>query len=200
MLGKVDWIAAAQQVLVAESINAVQVTRLSSDLGVTRGSFYWHFKDRGNLLSELIEEWQHLNSGVMKEALGGVNDLDDGILALFKVWVSTEPFNAQLDQAMRDWARQSEAVKEIVDQEDQSRIATIQAFFADQSYEETEAFIRARIIYFTQISYYALGVNEPMAKRLSYLKEYYRCFTGKDLDPQKASAYSALYEQMEKVA
>ena len=200
LLGKKDWLNAALKVLLSEGIHAVQITRLANDLSMTRGSFYWHFEDRGDLLTELIQEWRHLNSDVMKEALKGVSSLEEGILALFTVWVSAEPFNARLDQAMREWASLSEAVKNAVEVEDQSRIETIKDFFIDQGYEPTDAFIRARVIYFTQVSYYALGVNEPMAQRLSYLKVYYRCFTGKELDAEKAEAYCKAFLEKELVA
>ena len=199
-LGKEDWIAAALHALLSEGINAVQITRLATDLKMTRGSFYWHFADRGDLLGALIEKWRHLNSDVMAAALRDVTELDEGILALFSVWVAAEPFNARLDQAMRDWARRSDAVKEAVEAEDQSRIETIRDFFVAQGYEATDAFIRARVIYFTQVSYYSLGVNEPMEQRMSYLKVYYRCFTGKDLNAEKAEAYCNAYLEKELVA
>jgi AcrR family transcriptional regulator len=200
VLSKEDWVNAALVVLVSEGVSAVEITRLASDLTMTRGSFYWHFKDRGDLLACLIDEWQHLNSDVMGKALEGSSSLEEGILALFSVWVAAEPFNAQLDQAMRDWARHSEAVKEAVEEEDDKRLATIKAFFERQGFEATEAFIRARVLYFTQVAYYALGVEEPMAQRLSYLKEYYRSFTGREINPETAEAYCQSISQKEKVA
>lgn len=200
ILGKDDWIAAALTMLVKEGIAAVEITRLANELSVSRGSFYWHFKDRGDLLAALIDEWRQLNSDSVRETLSNAANLEDGILGLFSVWVSMEPFNAKLDQAMRDWARLSDAVKRAVEQEDESRIGAIQSFFEKQGYADTEAFIRARIIYFTQVSYYSLGVNEPMAQRLSYLKEYYRCFTGREINDQTAEAYCEIYSNKELVA
>ena len=52
-----------------------------------------------------------------------------------------------------------------------------------------EAFIRARVIYFTQLSYYALGVTEPVETRLDYLPAYIRCFIGKDIDAESAAQF-----------
>jgi len=188
-LAKSDWLRAGLQVLTDEGIEAVQITRLARKLEVTRGSFYWHFGDRGDLLSTMIEDWRHLNSGVMAEALSGAKSLTDGILALFTLWIDSEPFNPRLDQAVRNWARRSETIKQTVDTEDAQRIEAISAFFQKFGYRQTEAFVRARVIYFTQIGYYALGVDEPLTQRLDLLETYSRCFTGVDIDKAAAEAF-----------
>ena len=186
---RADWLDRALAVLVEEGVEAVQVTRLARALEVTRGSFYWHFRDRADLLEALIEEWRHRNSGVMIEALANAASLADGILSLFSVWVDHQLFDPRLDQAMRDWARRSEEVRAVVTAEDDNRIAAIAAFFQRFGYDDPEAFIRARVLYFTQVSYYALGVKEPMTRRMSYLAAYYRCFTGAEIDEAAAEGF-----------
>ena len=65
----------------------------------------------------------------------------------------------------------------------------IAELFTRSGYAQPEAFIRARIIYFTQVGYYALDVQETMDERFDYLKAYYRSFTGEELDPAAAEAY-----------
>ena len=52
-----------------------------------------------------------------------------------------------------------------------------------------EAFIRARVIYFAQIGFYALDVKESLSTRLSYTEAYYECFTGKTLSPVLADSF-----------
>jgi AcrR family transcriptional regulator len=188
-LAKPDWLAAGLQVLVDEGIEAVQITRLARELGVTRGSFYWHFGDRGDLLTAMIAEWRHLNSGIMKAALAGAPSLTDGILALFSVWTDSEPFSPRLDRAMRDWANRSDSVKQTVAAEDDSRVDAIAAFFCKFGFEVAEAFARARVIYFTQVTYYALDIEEALTDRMEALEIYFRCFTGLEIDPDAADAF-----------
>ena len=48
------WIEAATEVLVDQGIDRVRVDVLATQLAVTRGSFYWHFRDREDLLLSLI--------------------------------------------------------------------------------------------------------------------------------------------------
>ena len=127
----------------------------------------------------------------MLTALSESSGLQQGILDLFAVWVDHTRFDPKLDQAVRDWARRSEAVRESVAQEDGNRVAAIADFYRRNGFAETEAFIRARVIYFTQVSYYALGIQEPMTDRMSYLEAYYRCFTGQEIDEDAAAAFGA---------
>ncbi len=188
-LAKADWLAAGLRVLADEGIESVQIARLARDLNVTRGSFYWHFSDHNDLLDAIVGEWRRRNSGVMLEALEGSTSLTHGILSLFQVWVDKAPFDPCLDHAMRDWARRSPEIRETVEAEDDSRVEAIARFFRANGYEKTEAFIRARVIYFTQVSYDSMGIEEPMTKRMSYLNAYFRCFTGMEIDEDTARAY-----------
>ena len=188
-LGPDDWIEAALAVLVKEGIEAVQITSLARCLDVTRGSFYWHFNSREDLLEALLREWRARNSDVMLEALSSASNLTDGILELFAVWVDHSRFDPRLDQAIRDWARRTDEVRKLVALEDDKRVTSIAQFFTTHGYGDPEAFIRARILYFTQLSYYALNVEEPLTKRMSYLSAYFRCFTGQDIDPVAKAAF-----------
>ena len=51
-LRREDWLEDAVSVLVKHGIESVQITYLARRLGMTRGSFYWHFDNRGALLNE----------------------------------------------------------------------------------------------------------------------------------------------------
>jgi len=190
-LSREDWISAALRALVESGVDAVQITVLARTLGVTRGSFYWHFDSRDALLDALIAHWKSLNTNVMVETVAGADSLDDGILALFSVWVDHNRFDPHIDQAIRDWSRRDEELRIVVQKEDAARVEAIAAFFARFDYPMPEAFIRARVIYFTQLSYYALGIaeEETMEHRLSYLDAYFRCFTGLDLQPGTAERF-----------
>jgi len=57
-LGRKDWLRAARLALLRGGVEAVRVEKLARDLGVTKGSFYWHFKDRDELLELLLREWE----------------------------------------------------------------------------------------------------------------------------------------------
>lgn len=188
---RADWLNAAADLLKSRGIDAVQITALARALGITRGSFYWHFDNREALLAALLDEWRARNTGVMLDALAGARGLDDGLLALFAVWVDHTRFDPALDQAVRDWARHAPAIAADLRAEDDARIAAIADFLAHHGFDTPEAFIRARVIYLTQVSYHALGISETVSERLSYLDPYFQCFIGRSPDPDATDAYFA---------
>ena len=57
-LDSAAWIEAAFDALAAGGIDAVRVDPLAKQLGVTRGSFYWHFADRAALHTAMLKEWR----------------------------------------------------------------------------------------------------------------------------------------------
>ena len=186
-----DWIRTGLDLLVSEGAEAVRITRLAAALQVTRGSFYWHFKDRADLLQALIAHWERTNTSAILEALGGARDLADGILALFEVWVDSAQFDPRLDSALRDWGRHAPMVHRAVETADRRRVAALAQLFARDGYEPDDAVVRARSIYFGQVGYYALDLKETLAERCRYLEAYFLFFTGRSLDPAAASAFRA---------
>lgn len=192
-----NWIEVALQKLVNEGIEAVQITALARALKVTRGSFYWHFDSRDDLLVALVAEWRARNTDVMVEAIADAPSLDQGILELFAVWVDHTRFDPYLDSAIRVWAKHDAALSETLKTEDVARIDCIAAFFERHGYEQKEAFIRARVIYLTQISFYELGIDQDadVLHRLSYLEAYFRAFTGRDINPEICATYRARVQQ-----
>jgi len=58
-LQREDWLRAARLALLRGGIGAVRVEKLARSLHVTKGSFYWHFRDRDDLLESLLREWEN---------------------------------------------------------------------------------------------------------------------------------------------
>ena len=61
-LGRQDWVKAARSALVSGGIDRVKVAVLARTLGITRGSFYWHFTSRNDLLKALLQDWHTHNT------------------------------------------------------------------------------------------------------------------------------------------
>jgi AcrR family transcriptional regulator len=190
-LGRADWLAAAQELLVSRGVDAVRITRMAEQLGVTRGSFYWHFKNRDELLDGLLGLWEAKNTRAVIEAAEDALDLTTGILGLFDVWIDVRRFDPRLDSALRDWARKSAKVRQAVEAADAARVSAVAALFARNGYGADEAVVRARIIYFSQVGYYALDLQETLLQRFKYLEAYFEGFTGRSLGPKIARAYRA---------
>lgn len=195
-LGKADWIGAALNCLVREGVEAIQITRLAKSLDVTRGSFYWHFSDRQNLLDCVLDEWRAANLPVIEEELAKAGSLSEGVLAFFAIWEINPQFSAQLDHAVRDWARLDDAVLKVVRGEDAQRIGTIAELFQRFGFAEDEAEVRARVLYFAQVGYHAMDFGDSIKQRLARLEHYYLSFTGQNLDCKEAERFRQLMGEL----
>ncbi len=180
-LSRFDWLQAALELFVREGIDAVRITRLADELDVSRGSFYWHFRHREDLITALVEFWQSKNSPGITRSFEAADSLTKGILNFFETCINLELFDPRLDLAIREWARRSDDIRQLLDYEDNLRIEAICHFFLTMDYPMPDALIRARVLYFSQIGFYALGVNESLSTRLSFTESYFECYTGQQL-------------------
>ncbi len=193
-LGREDWIAAALHTLVEEGVDSVKVFRLADRLGVTRGSFYWHFKSRDELLGTLLEAWEAKNTqAILRRAHAPHPDLTSAVLDIFALWVDRALFDPGLDFAIREWARRSAKVHVAVKRADDRRVKAIAAIYRRAGMPAVDAFIRARILYFMQIGYYALDLRETIQERMRYLTPYLRGFNGEEPDGNQVASFRRRY-------
>ncbi|MDO6962512.1 TetR/AcrR family transcriptional regulator [Rhizobium alvei] len=180
-----DWLRLAIRTLIDEGIDQVKVQVLARELGVSRSSFYWFFESLPDLHKQLLEHWLRINTGpIIERALRPAPHIIRAILNVFECWVDDHLFDPKLDMAVRLWARRSETVRAVVEQADSQRVDAIAAMYRRHGYEEGEAFIRARVLYFTQIGQYALLIDESLEVRHSRLGHYLKCFSG--LEPEES--------------
>jgi AcrR family transcriptional regulator len=176
-----DWLRSALETLIADGVESVRVLTLSQKLGVSRSSFYWYFKSRQDLLDQLLDHWRSTNTRfIVERAKRPSATIIRGVMSVFECWVDARLFDPRLDFAIRAWARHSAEVRQIIDQADNERVEAIKDMFLRHSYDAEDAFVRARVLYFMQIGYYSLELNEPMSSRLGLVASYLRSFTGQE--------------------
>lgn len=79
-----DWARAALDVIAARGIDAVGVEPIARQLGVTKGSFYWHFSNREALLRAALELWERGETEEVVERIGDPADPYARIVQVFK--------------------------------------------------------------------------------------------------------------------
>lgn len=194
-----DWIAAALATLVSDGVDSVKVLTLADRLGVSRSSFYWYFANRGELLDALLAHWQDTNTrGIVAQAGAPSTSIVHGVTNIFRCWIDERLFDPRLDFAVRDWARRSERVHEELHRADEARVAAIAALFRRHGWDEVEAFVRARVLYFMQIGYYALDLGESLARRRELTAHYLKAFTGQEPSPAELDPFLAWMEEIER--
>ena len=149
------WVNAATELLVVNGIDAVRVDVISKILKVTRGSFYWHFKDREDLLHHVLEAWRKATTDQIIERFDKHRDEPE---LLFKELISL-PFRgraaaraANIELAIRAWARRDQMARYAVDQVDERRLSYIAQCFSALGFPMAEARQRAFMLYSYEVA------------------------------------------------
>ena len=119
---------AARIALLNGGPEAVRVEKLARSLKMTKGSFYWHFKDREAILEALLREWEEETSTIAAQAFsrGTVGEALTVIMAeVQERMVLSERGEAPSDAAIFAWASVSPKVGKRVNKVEQQRIAVL---------------------------------------------------------------------------
>ncbi len=174
------WLDAAYDLLTDSGVEAVKVMPLARRLGLSRTSFYWHFKDREALLEAMIQRWEDKNTGnLVARTEAYAETICEAMFNLFDCWLDDDLFDARLDLAIRNWARNDPALQERLDAADDRRKAAIMAMFTRFGYGRDEAEVRSMTVIYTQIGYISMQVSEDRATRIARMPAYVEVFTGR---------------------
>jgi AcrR family transcriptional regulator len=146
-----QWLSAGLDALRKGGVGAVRVERLAADVGVTKGSFYHHFRDRDALLDALLEFWSREMTDAEFARIQGLRGGDAGrelrarLLALAEDVL--EKGMGRYDPAIRAWARSDRKVASAVAQVDRRRVRALAGLFEEGGFSAAEARTRARTFY-----------------------------------------------------
>ena len=173
------WLDAAYAMLIESGVEAVKVMSLASELNMSRTSFYWHFSNRDALLEALIQRWRARNTGnLIARTELYAETISEALFNLFDCWIDEGLFDARMDLAIRNWAHNAPELKAILDETDQERINALRSMFRRFDFTHEQSEVRARTVYYTQIGYISMMVEEPMQERFNHMPAYVETFTG----------------------
>lgn len=143
-VSKGDWFEAALQVLRAEGVAGVRVERLARDLGISKTGFYFHFKDRRDLLMQLLDHWEHeFTSVVTENAELGLLDPKTRLFRAAEIILEHEL--GGFDLSFWAWSGSDPEVDRRVRKVIRARLAFIGKAFEDLGFEGAEMEMRARL-------------------------------------------------------
>ncbi|MEE9415257.1 MAG: TetR/AcrR family transcriptional regulator [Acidimicrobiales bacterium] len=186
-----DWISAALVAVANEPIDQLRVLALAKTLDVSRSSFYWYFDAPSDLLDELMAIWERNTASIVDRSERAAATPTQACLGVFECWADDQLFNPQLDLAVRDWGRRSPDAGERVSAADECRHEALVKMFARHGFDAPESTVRARLLYHSQVGYYAVGTDEPVETRLAYLPYYLRAMTGSDPTDSEIEAFKS---------
>jgi AcrR family transcriptional regulator len=149
-LDRSTWIESALQVLAARGINGVRIEVLAKALGVTKGSFYWHFRDRVTLLTAMLQEWRRRATLPLIERLEATGETP--LTRLRRLLRSQfdahgEATTSDMELAVRLWARQEARPAEVIREIDELRLRHIEHLLTEIGVTQQGSRGRAVLIY-----------------------------------------------------
>ena len=144
-----DWIESATDILADENFRGIRIDALCKRLGVTKGSFYWHFKGRPQLLAALLLHWRKRMTTNIIDRLATLGDNPtERLKALFSLPHRPQsPKFARVEQSVRDWARNADYAQDAVQEVDELRLNYFRVLLEQHGLSPAVAEKRAYIAY-----------------------------------------------------
>lgn len=164
-LDRDDWLRAARLALLRGGLEAVRVAKLARDLRVTKGSFYWHFKDRDELLELLLREWEAEGAAIVAQ-LGGATGRQ-ALATLMQVLIErarlSEEGKVPSDAAIFAWASVSARVARRVQRAEEERIELLARLLGGGGRGRGRG--RVEVLYLAWLGFVARGQRVPAFRK-----------------------------------
>jgi AcrR family transcriptional regulator len=144
-LDRDDWIRGALELLSTAGVEKVKIVPLAKQLGVTSGSFYWHFTNRRHLHDELLEYWEReMTDRAIEQAKHFAGPPKSRILLLMEQVMATGM--ARYDLAIWHWAQSDAAVRKVFERTLGKRFAFAAWMFKQAGFSKVQAETRGRMM------------------------------------------------------
>jgi len=141
------WVSAGMEMLRSAGVQSLSIEALAKKQNISKGSFYWHFKDREDFLESILDEWQ--------QRQGDWSTNGDSNQSPVERWARlletfAEPGYASLELAISTWARQDQNVARRVADADRKRVHYLADIFREIgfSHDQSEEWANAAFCFY----------------------------------------------------
>jgi AcrR family transcriptional regulator len=151
-LSREDWIEVALHALADGGPPAVAVERLAARLQTTKGSFYWHFKDREELITEALATWERKATDALIEEM---EKIANPVERLHQLMIADTELEEEEHPDVRLLPSASDpVVGEVVKRVQRKRLDFLARAFRDAGFTPAESRLRARLAYSLYIGWF----------------------------------------------
>jgi AcrR family transcriptional regulator len=166
-----DWLDRGLKALAQHGFTALKAEPLAKAMGVSRGSFYWHFNDVEAFHAAVLKHWREVAAEQIIADVEAAAD-NDNPLALLLRRVFGE--RMALENAVRSWATVDPAARAAVQAIDRRRLAYIESLFRASGLSPDVACARAQILYWAFLGFARSDKPLPRAQQQAVLDEMLR--------------------------
>jgi len=166
-----QWLQAGLDGLLESGVNGIAVERLARTLGTSKSGFYWHFKDRNNLLDNILSYWE---SEFTDTVINNISHIEES--AARKLQISSDMIMqhqlGKYDMAFRSWGNEDSRVRKRIRMIDHKRLDYISGLFSELGFRGEQAEIRASLFILYHAYLDSMFLDDSAAKRKSKLQAY----------------------------
>ena len=172
------WLGEALEVLSEQGSGKLTVRNISDRLGVTTGSFYWHFKSRHEFVKAIAEYWQlAFTDAIANEVASSSEDPHEQLYTLMKIL--TEREIPRYDSAVRVWASMDKEIENIVKVVDRTQMDFVGYLFHKMGFKGAELDMRTRTFVVFMNSEPGWTYNLTKRERMKAMKLRYKWFVSR---------------------
>jgi AcrR family transcriptional regulator len=171
-LSAADWLDQGLKVLSERGFTALKAEPLAKAMGVSRGSFYWHFADVGAFQKAILKHWREVAAEqIIANLEAAASDHADPIPLLLR-----QAFGGRLalEKAVRTWAAFDPLARSAVQAIDRRRLSYVEGMLRATGLSSDVARARAQILYWAFIGFALSEKPLPRARQQAVLGELLR--------------------------
>jgi AcrR family transcriptional regulator len=166
-----DWLDQGLKVLAKSGFTALKAERLAKAMGVSRGSFYWHFASLGAFHAAILKHWREVAAEQVIADLEASSKDQDAISLLLHWAFFGKP---ALEKAVRSWATFDLAARTAVQAIDRRRLDYIESMLRAVGFAPGIARARAQVLYWAFVGFALSDEPLPRARQQAVLDELLR--------------------------
>jgi len=166
-----DWVNQGLKTLAKSGFTALKAEPLAKAMGVSRGSFYWHFADISAFHAAILKQWREIAAeqiiAGVEAASGNKNPLEVLLRRVFGERLTIE-------NAVRTWASVDPAARAAVQAIDRRRLSYVEGLLTQAGLSVEVARARAQILYWAFLGFALSDQPLPKAQQQAMLDEMLR--------------------------
>lgn len=168
------WVNLGLKVLASKGPGAVRVEPLARSLGVTKGSFYWHFENRRALERAMAAQWEAMATEQVIVATEGAGGSAADRMELLIERTMAHPSAPAMEQAVRAWGARDKMVQRVLARVDERRQVYVSGLLKEHGLEPVVATARSRLLYLVLIGEFAWVAHGGAPTSRGMRKELWR--------------------------
>ena len=163
-----DWLDQGLRTLAERDFTALKAEPLAKAMGVSRGSFYWHFADIAAFHAAILKYWREVAAEQIIADLEAASDHEDPVSLLLR-----QAFGGRLalEKAVRTWAMVDPLARNAVQAIDRRRLRYVESLLRASGLAPDVAGARAQILYWAFVGFALSDKPLPRAGQHAVLDE-----------------------------